>query len=153
MILLLQKNRRLLLFLLGVFVSTMGSGVTSTILPIFVLNRYHSALFLAIVLGGREVSVILCSPWLGAVVDKVGGYNTTLIALSLSALAVGSIPFDANWQPLIIVSYVVLGCGMALIAPTVGIYIPHLVDDADLERANGAFQVFYASANLIGMGF
>lgn len=90
MILILHKNRRLLLFLMGVFLSTLGSGVTSTILPIFVLKRYHSAIFFAIVLAAREVPVTLCAPWLGAVVDRVGGNKTTLIALSLSALAVGS---------------------------------------------------------------
>ena len=41
---------------------------------------------------------------------------------------------------------------MVLIAPRVGIYLPNLADDADLEQANGAFQVAYASASLIGMG-
>ena len=103
-------------------------------------------------LAAREVPVTLCALWLGAVVDRVGGYKTTLIALSLSALAVGSISFDTTFRPLLVVSYVLLGCGMVLIAPTVGIYLPNLVEDADLEQANGVFQVAYASANLIQMG-
>ena len=82
-------------------------------------------------LAAREVPVTLCAPWLGAVVDRVGGYKTTLIALSLSALAVGSISFDTTFRPLLVVSYVLLGCGMVLIAPLVGIYLANLVDGAD----------------------
>ncbi|MDQ0191455.1 MFS transporter [Alicyclobacillus cycloheptanicus] len=150
MIRLLMNNRRLRMFLLGSTLSTLGSAMSTVALPLYVLAHFHSSLLLGVVFVARELPGIVLALWAGGLVDRLGAWKSTIVALAVCGVGIGAIPMVGFSFVLTVVSSAVLGIGLTLLSPTVSIYIPALVSDEALESANGAFQSTFMEGNLVG---
>jgi|GEM_PF-6470391 len=150
MVRLLLNNRRLQMFLLGSTLSTFGTALSSVALPLYVLAHFHSSLLLGIVFVARAIPGIVLARWVGGVVDRLGAYVSTSIALAVCGLGIGVVPVVGFSAGLTVIANMVLGVGLTLLSPTVAMYIPALVPDEELETANGTFQSTFTVGSLLG---
>lgn len=150
MIRLLLYHRRLRMFLLGSSLSSFGSAMSTVALPLYVLDHFHSPLLLGTVFVARELPGTLLALWIGWLVDRLGAFLSSIIALAVCGTGIGSIPFVAFSAVLTVTSSFVLGIGMSLLSPTVALYVPALVPDDELDVANGAFQSTFMVGDLLG---
>jgi MFS family permease len=147
---LLARNRFLSIFLWGVLMSTIGTSISSVSLPLFVLLNYNHHFILGLVFVAREVPSTILAPWIGKIVDRIGAYRATVIAMLICGVATGLIPFIAFSPVFLLICVFVLGMGLNMLAPTVAVYIPKLTTDQHLDEANGAFQVIWSVGSLVG---
>lgn len=130
--------------------STIGTSISSVSLPLFVLLNYNHHFILGLVFVAREVPSTILAPWIGKIVDRIGAYRATVIAMIICGVATGLIPLIAFSTVFLLICVFVLGMGLVMLAPTVAVYIPKLTTDQYLDEANGAFQVIWSVGDLVG---
>jgi MFS family permease len=137
-------------------ISFTGNTLTALAIPWFVLVTTGSAAKTGVVAFAQMLPVVLASFFGGALVDRVGRKQLSIVADVMSGVTVGAVPLLyhtvglAYWQLLILVF---LGALLDTPGSTARqAMLPELVERAGmrLEGANGASHVIQAATTLIG---
>ncbi len=126
---------------LGMVISRLGDQCTIIALLWFVLELTGSGAILGAILLCLSLPAILTSPLLGRWLDRQQPRRIIFITSLARALVIGAIP-ALYWRDLLTLGAIyplAVLAGALSPATTVGIRVvlPHLVPDAELERANG----------------
>ncbi len=151
------RNGPLTRLLIGEFVSSIGDWLYLVALLVLIWNELGDPLALGIIGAARIVPYILLSVPAGIVADRFDRrliLLTTDIARGLIMLAMAGLVI-ANAPTLAIIALAILAtCFSAFFSPTIGAYLPALVDDeAELGPANSAWSSLDNLAFFIGPAF
>ncbi len=151
------RNGPLTRLLVGEFVSSIGDWLYLVALLVLVWNESGDPLTLGIIGAARIVPYILLSVPAGIVADRfdrrlillVTDIARGLIMLAMAGLVVIGAPVMA-----IVALAILATCFSAFFSPTIGAYLPALVDDeAELGPANSAWSSLDNLAFFIGPAF
>lgn len=141
-------------FWAGQTLSSLGSAVTSFVLPLLVFKLTGSALGLAVAFALNTLPYLLFGLLIGAWIDRVDRRRLMIGVDLVRAVLVASIPLLSigGWLTV----WWILGVGF--LASTLGIAfnsaqataIPALVPRADLVTANGRMQASFSAAVVLG---
>jgi len=151
------RSRDLRLFWAGETISKLGNSVSTVALPLVAVVTVHAGAFVVSSLVAAE-----WLPWLliglpvGAWVDRLPPRRVMVTADALSLVLFASVPIAAWLGALTVVQLV----AVALLAGAAGVffqtayqvYLPSLVDERELERANALMQGSEAASQVVGPG-
>ena len=126
---------------LGLVISRLGDQFTVITLLWFVLDLTGSATALSVVLLCFSLPAIVTSPLLGRLLDRYQPREIMLLDNLARALVIGAIPVVYWFGGLTL--WVLYGLALlaGALAPAtsvgIGVILPHLGPDAELEQANG----------------
>jgi MFS family permease len=139
----------------GSAVSNLGDGLRTVALPLLATTLTDSPLAISLVLSFQFLPWLLIGPFGGTLVDRWDRRQTvlvvqllraTLMAVLTIAVAFGS---ASLWQ-IYLVAFLITA-GEILVDPSILATIPNVVDDDDLEAANGRMLATHTVADdLIG---
>lgn len=141
--------------LLGAALSSVGDGVTFVALPLLLVHEGASATEVGAFLATLHLPRLL-APLAGAVADRVSRRQLLVVADLLRALSIAGVALlaDAGGTFALVAMHALafaVGCGDVLHDAAAPAYLPVLVDEQDLERANGTLLgVETVSGALIG---
>ncbi|MFJ6672843.1 MFS transporter [Actinosynnema sp. NPDC091369] len=135
-------------------VSILGDRVADVVLPLAVLAATGSAVTAGLVGAASQLPQVLASLHVGALVDRGERRGLMVFADVLRAVAFVAIGAEvvlggARLWPLVVLG-LVAGVGDAVFHSAAGSYLPNIVGDRDLMRANGLVEGSDAAATLTG---
>ncbi len=135
-------------------VSIFGDRVADIVLPLAVLAATGSAVTAGLVGAASQLPQVLAALHVGALVDRLERRGLMVFADVLRAAAYVAIGAEvalggARLLPLIVLG-LVAGIGDAVFHAAAGSYLPNIVGDRDLMRANGLVEGSDAAATLTG---
>ncbi len=139
-------------------VSGAGNGVAAVAIPWLVLERTGDPAAAGIVGAATALPLLVSSVFSGAVVDTLGRRRTSILADSLSALSVASIPLVDSLFGLDLALIVLLAAVGALFDPAGATSRETMLPEVakrggiPLERANGIHEAAWGTAYLVGPG-
>ncbi|MFI9402700.1 MFS transporter [Nocardia sp. NPDC052316] len=141
-------------FLAARALSILGDRVTDVVLPLAVLAASGSAVTAGFVGAAAQLPQVLAALHVGAVVDRRERKSLMVSADVVRAVAFVAIGAEvlfggARWVPLVLLA-LVTGVGDAVFHAAASSYLPSLVADRDLMRANGLVEGSDAAATLTG---
>ena len=126
----------------GALVSNVGDGIRLAALPLLATTLTSSPFLVATVTAAQYLPWLTFGPFGGALVDRWDRRRTILttqawrgLVMVALALVVGSGHAEI-WHVCVVAFLITLG--EILVDPSTFALVPTLVDDADLERANGS---------------
>jgi MFS family permease len=152
------KNRNFSLMWTGQLISTMGSALTSLAASIYVFRQTGSALSVGLMLMATAAPSLLVGLFAGVFVDRYDRRTIMMVADSLRALLVLSIPFlvplNIIWLYVIVMLTSAIG---QFFDPAFESVLPEVASDEELATANslmaissfGSTAVGFAAAGLI----
>lgn len=153
----LQLFRRapaLLRLWLGALISGIGDVFTWTALTWYLVERTNSGAAVGTMLLCFSLPAVLTGGWLGKLLDRVQPRPVMMLDNLLRAVLIALIPlFDRlNALPLVVVYGITALMGALAPATRVGtrLLTPHLVQDKDLETANGALALTEQLPGVLG---
>lgn len=125
----------------GALVSNVGDGVRLAALPLLATSLTSSPLLIAAVTAAQYLAWLAFGPIGGALVDRWERRRTILATqlwrgLVMACLALGVSSGSVRIWHVCVVAFVVT-VGEILVDPSTVALVPTLVDDEDLDRANG----------------
>lgn len=125
----------------GSLVSNMGDGIRLAALPLLAASLTSSTLLISAVTAAQYLPWIVFAPAGGALVDRWDRRRTILVTqawrgLVLVLLAVMVVTSSAELWHVCVVAFAIT-VGEILVDPSTVALVPTLVDDDDLDRANG----------------
>ncbi|MGW4841427.1 MFS transporter [Nocardia brasiliensis] len=141
-------------FLAARVLSILGDRVTDIVLPLAVLAASGSAVTAGVVGAAAQLPQILAALPVGALVDRRDRKTLMVIADIVRAVVYVVIGAEvalggARVLPLVLLA-LLAGVGDAVFHTAAGSYLPSLVADRDLMRANGLMEGADAAATLTG---
>ncbi|MFB8278904.1 MFS transporter [Nocardia colli] len=141
-------------FLAARALSILGDRVTDIVLPLAVLAASGSAVTAGVVGAAAQLPQILAALHVGALVDRRDRKALMVTADIMRAIvyvAIGAevVQGGARLLPLALLA-LIAGVGDAVFHTAAGSYLPSLVADRDLMRANGLVEGADAAATLTG---
>jgi MFS family permease len=153
------RNRNLLLYLLGRFISSMGQQMVTVAVGWELYERTHSALALGFVGATQMVPMLLFTLPAGHVADNFNRkwiilVTTCAIALASAGLTAASyVEAPVAWMYLLLF---VAGSARTFLWPASSAFLPHLVTRSDFSRAvawsSGSFQLSSVAGPATGGG-
>ncbi len=138
----------------GLVISRLGDQFTVIALLWFVLDLTGSGTALSVVLLCFSLPAIFTSPLLGRLLDRYQPRKIMLLDNLARGLVIGAIPVLYWLDGLTLWTLYGLALLAGALAPAtsvgVGVILPHLVEDAELEQANGWASVSVQFAALAG---
>lgn len=145
--------RQFLILWFGQLVSLIGSQLTSFALSVWVYQHTHSTTLFAFLLGLNTIPVIVLSPLIGTVADRLNRQRVMLLSdfsagLSTVALAIA---IHVNYLPIGLIATLILvnATFTSFIQPTFTAATTQLVPAKYLDRASGLNQVSHSVAQLL----
>src|SRR5216683_257148 len=138
----------------GQTISTLGSSVTSFVLPLFVFKLTNSPLHLALTMVFNVLPYLLFGFAIGAWVDRTNRRRVMVCTDCARALVIASIPLltvlglSSIWW-MYAVSFVNATLTIGFTAANFAA-LPSLVEPDDLIAANGSIQASFSMASIIG---
>ncbi len=125
----------------GSLVSNTGDGIRLAALPLLAAALTSSPLLISAVTAAQYLPWLVFAPAGGALVDRWDRRRTILVTqawrgVALGVLAVLVVTSRAEIWQVCVVAFVI-SVGEILVDPSTVALVPTLVDDADLDRANG----------------
>lgn len=145
-------TRNLTLYIVGCSISSLGTWILATILPIWVLRLTDSLLALGGVVACQIAPTLLIGPIAGVYADRWDRKRTIVIATLLQAvttLALLGVSSSAQLPVLYVVSFLVAAFG-TLVQPTQEALLPSIVEDQQVLRANSLIAIGGTSARFLG---
>ncbi|CAM4194491.1 MFS transporter [Nocardia ninae] len=141
-------------FLAARALSILGDRVTDVVLPLAVLAASGSAVTAGVVGAAAQLPQVLAALHVGAVVDRRERKRLMVTADVVRAVVFVAIGAEvllggARWVPLVLLA-LITGVGDAVFHAAASSYLPSLVGDRDLMRANGLVEGSDAAATLTG---
>ncbi|WP_194813401.1 MFS transporter [Nocardia sp. XZ_19_385] len=141
-------------FLVARTLSILGDRVTDVVLPLAVLGASGSAVTAGLVGAAAQVPQVLAALHVGALVDHRERKSLMVTVDVVRAVAFAGIGAEvmlggARLVPLALLA-LITGIGDAVFHAAAGSYLPSLVGDRDLMRANGLVEGSDAAATLTG---
>lgn len=141
-------------FLAARALSILGDRVTDVVLPLAVLATSGSAVTAGLVGAAAQLPQVLAALHVGALVDRRERKSLMVTADVVRAVAFVAIGAEvvlggARLVPLVLLA-LVTGIGDAVFHAAAGSYLPNVVGDRDLMRANGFVEGSDAAATLTG---
>lgn len=128
-------------FWLAAAVSNLGDGIRLAALPLLAIELTEDARLVAGVTAVTFLPWVIAGPLTGALVDRVNRRTLMLVGQVGRAAAVLTLAaaVSGGWATiwLLYAAALAVGVGETLVDSASQAAIPHLVDDRDLERANG----------------
>lgn len=126
----------------GALISNVGDGIRLAALPLLATTLTSSPFLVATVTAAQYLPWLTFGPFGGALVDRWDRRRTILTTqawrgLVMAALALVVWSGHAEIWHVCVVAFVIT-LGEILVDPSTFALVPTLVDDADLERANGS---------------
>lgn len=145
--------QQFLILWFGQLVSTIGSQLTSFGLSVWVYQQTQSTTLFALLLGLNTLPVILLSPLIGALADRLNRQRLMLFSdfcagLSTVALAIA---IHVNYLPMGLIATLILvnATFTSFMQPTFTAATTQLVPEKYLDRASGLNQISQSVAQLI----
>lgn len=145
-------TRNLSFYIIGSSISSLGTWVLATILPIWVLRLTDSPLALGGVVACQIAPTLLIGPIAGVYADRWNRKKTIVIATllqSLITLALLGVSSSSQLPLLYIVSFLVAALG-TLVQPTQEALLPSIVDEQQVLRANSLIAIGGTTARFLG---
>lgn len=126
---------------LGALISNIGDGVRLAALPLLASSLTTSPFLIAAVTAAQYLAWLVFGPFGGAVVDRSDRRRVILTTQLWRGLLMGGLALlvwsdhAEIWQVCIVAFAITVG--EILVDPSTVALVPTLVDDADLDRANG----------------
>lgn len=141
-------------FLAARALSILGDRVTDVVLPLAVLATSGSAVTAGVVGAAAQLPQVLAALHVGALVDRRERKSlmvTVDVVRAVAFVAIGAevVLGGARLVPLVLLA-LVTGIGDAVFHAAASSYLPSLVEDRDLMRANGLVEGSDAAATLTG---
>ncbi|CAB4700454.1 MAG: MFS transporter [Actinobacteria bacterium] len=145
----LLRNSRFRLLFVATLASALGNWLAVIALQVDVYDRTHSGPWVALLLVAAVLPSVLVGLLFGNAVDRVSR-KRLMVTSDIGRLAVfAALPFVGS--PTGIVALAALaGIGNAFFRPAVLAGLPNLVEDDDLESANGLLQFIEWTATAAG---
>lgn len=138
---------------IGQIISLFGNAILRYALPLYLLNRTHSAVLFGTVSACSFIPMILFAPIGGIVADRVNKRNimvaldfSTAVIVTIYAVIMGSISLVV---PIVIVLMLLYGIQGAY-QPSVQASLPVLVSTENLNSANAIINMVSSLSGLIG---
>lgn len=129
--------RQVWLVLVGMLLSSVGSGLTISLLVVYLSSvRGIPTAVAGLVLSWMAVLGLAISPLAGTLIDRVGARQVLLVALLIEAVGVG-LYATVTTVPQAFAVATVSAIGGAAIWPAQSALIAHLTDEAGRQRAFG----------------
>lgn len=145
--------RKFLLLWLGESVSTIGSGMTSFGVGIYVFQQTHSALWVSLAALFAFLPTILLSPFAAVLSDRFDRRLLMLLGDSLSVIGVITILISVVTRCESMIPVLIgVGISAVMISPVEPAYkasVSDLLDEDDYARASGMVQIASSSRFLI----
>src|SRR5215470_14966776 len=129
-------------------VSTCGDFLAATALVLTLQGRGSGGFAVAALLIAAAAPPTLLAPWTGRLADRVDS-RRLLLVVSLAQAVICAILAYARPAALLIALVALLGCGLAVINPTINALIPEMVGPGRLVKATAVGQTATSIALLI----
>ncbi len=127
-------------------VSVCGDFLAATTLALVLQAAGHGGLAVSGLMVAAALPLALLAPIAGRIADR--GDSRTILVVAGLAQALICLALAYTSQPVVIIGLVaLLGCGLAVVQPTMAALLPRMVRDEDLAKAGGLNQ----TAGVIGM--
>ena len=138
---------------IGQIISLFGNVILRYALPLYILNKTHSAVLFGTVIACSFIPMILLSPVGGIVADRVNKRNIMVFLdfltaglLILFSISIGHVDMVVSFLIMLMCLYGIQGAYQ----PTVQASIPVLVSREQLMPANAVINLVGSLANLVG---
>lgn len=138
----------------GSSVSAFGDAISPIMLAFCILETTHSVQHLALVVGLRAASHVLCLLVAGVAADRYPRVRVMTLSCAASAISQLSLAAAVSWVPgdhLVVVAAAMFnGATTAFYAPAAVGHLPDTVNERELVRANAVYRVASNGAGILG---
>jgi MFS family permease len=136
---LLARNAGLRGLLTALLISEAGTWIAYVALTVAVYAKTGSPAWVSVVLLAGFAPNVVLAPVVGVLADRVSRRRLLIVSDLCGAAVFAVAPFVVEaWQ--LVALAAVAGAAAAVFRPTLMSAVPNLVEESDLERANGALQ-------------
>jgi predicted MFS family arabinose efflux permease len=134
---------------LAATISAIGTYAAAIALAVRTFDRTHSSPWVAALFLVEFVPPVIIGFWFGAWLDRLPS-RRLLVGADLARTAVFAVLIWVTAPLAVVALALVSGLATGLFRPVVGARVPDLVEDTDLELANGALGIAENGAVLVG---
>lgn len=150
----MKKNRNLWLYIIGRFISLIGSGIQMIALPLYILDKTGSGTLMGVFSILSLVPALLTAPLAGIIGDRKNRRNV-MIAMDISrALLIGLLGIFAMSSMLniyiLFTAQVFISMMDSMFGSSSGAIMPDLISNDDLMKANSLKGGFDAASMILG---
>lgn len=149
-----QKKNALFLSL-AYFLSVIGDGVRTVVLPLIVLDITNSTYFMGLVFSIETMVFIVCGMFSGAIADRMNkkylliGSDISRAILVLSIIPIGS-GYPQFFKIWVLIVAVLMSFAETFFRPAFFALVPEIVDEKDIDRFNSLLTTLSKGGDIIG---
>ena len=152
----MKKNA---LFLsLAYFLSVIGDGVRTVVLPLIVLDITNSTYFMGLIFSIETIVFIICGMFSGAIADRMNkkylliGSDISRAILVLSIIPIGS-GYPQFFKIGVLIVTVLMSLAETFFRPAFFALVPEIVNERDIDRFNSLLTTLSKGGHIIGFSF